>query len=178
MITQRLSVALLAFIYIVSVDVHAKLYNCTDKSGRQHFQDRPCNKDQYERSLELEQPKKVSPKLNSKVPAAKGNLLVAPPASVPDGSKYAIHTGEINTPEWVRVMDQIREMPSITAGNGRLTVLRVFIEDPTADDRLQAEATRLVAPMVRNLYAMSQQGAKSEILLPEIIGFCSTNLIR
>lgn len=127
---------------------YSAIYKCQDARGKTYFQDSQCPTTQTESVLQADPEPVVEPpnKLKHPRPMGSKNPLPEPAVAVPEGERYAISKDSVDSKEWKEIIAQVEKIPAVTSGNGQLSVVRVFIENATHQDQLQAQSSKLKTP--------------------------------
>jgi hypothetical protein len=120
------------------------IYQCRDRDGRLSFQDRPCAPHQKSSALSERTEPEPPPEAEPGAPLLEIERVPAP-VKVPPGKAYVVDRASLDTSVWREALERARELPPIRAGTGRLTLLRIFLEDAAPAELLQAESVRLRA---------------------------------
>ena len=130
---------------MVNMPALSAIYQCKDADGKTYFQDQACSKSQKETIIEKDQPPKPESKKTNLKPF-RVNSLPEPTAKLAKGQRYALNKDVVNSDAWKTVLEMVKSMPAIKSGHGKLSVVRVYIENPTEDDMFQAQSTKLKYP--------------------------------
>ena len=133
----------------------AGFFECRDADGNVSFQDHPCadgltSREREEATRGISRATPADPgAAGAETPAPPARIdaperplvsVIAVPVRVPPDRRTVVHRGGTDGPEW-------REALAAARKNHRHgTLLRIYLEDATPDDLLQAQATRLSNP--------------------------------
>ncbi len=162
----------------IAAPASAGFYECRDKDGNIGFQDHPCaaglesrEREQAARGISravVQEPDDAVPAALAEAPERPLVTVIAAPVRVPANQRFLIHAEPNASDEWDEALAQAR------SNHRHGTLVRIWLEDATPDDLIQATATKLSNPSSRAGGGRYQEFPSGTFVLLEHVGSSAT----